>query len=237
MIILLALILASALTLVGALDARKTKRSDVLIGIYVAFTLLAQVIAAKIAIFDFGLFQVTAPAASVIFAVTFLVTDIVNEKFGRKEVNRMILIAFYAQLAMVAFLYIATSLPPAPFWGNEREWAVILGLVPRITFASWITFLISEGLDAYLFDVVRRRTGPKHLWARNLFSTVPAIFIDTVVFVFLAFAGSDLPLWPMMLGQFTTKYVVAVIDVPFVYANRAVLGPRLSTADNGGTSE
>lgn len=185
-------------------------------------------------VFDLGLFKVTAPAAVLVFAVTFLITDIVNEKFGRQEVHRMILVTFVTQVAMIAFLYIGGLLPAAEYWRGNEAWQTLLGIVPRITVASWITFLVSENLDAYLFSWLRHLTKGRHLWLRNAFSSIPSLTVDTLLFVSLAFAGTGLPLWSLMLGQFTTKYLVAIIDIPFMYLNRAFLGPRLEgTSDHG----
>jgi len=232
MLVILAAIVISAFTVAGALYARKTQRSDGLVALYVLFAALSQIMAAKIALYDFVVFKVTAPAAVLVFAVTFLITDIVNEKFGRHEVHRMIFVTFVTQVAMVVFLYIGGRLEPAPFWGNQQAWSSLLGVVPRITFASWITFLVSENLDAWLFAALRRITKGRHLWIRNVFSSIPSLTVDTVVFVTLAFAGTDLPLWPLMVGQFCTKYFVAIVDIPFMYLNRAFLGPRL-VADEG----
>lgn len=224
MILILAICAVTAFTLVGAWYARRYGRPDGLIALYVLFTTLTQILAAKIATFDFGFIQVQAPAAMIIFPVTFLITDVVNEKFGRREVYRMIFVTLVTQIAMMAFLLISGRLPPAPFWENQDAWDRLLGVVPRITVASWITFVLSENLDAWLFHWFRQRTKGKHLWARNVFSTVPALTVDTVVFVTLAFAGGALPLWTLMKGQFVSKYIVAILCIPFMYLNRAVLG-------------
>lgn len=182
--------------------------------------------ASKIAEYDLGFTSVTAPAAVLIFAVTFLITDIVNEKFGRRAVHYMIFITFITQVIMLGFLYLGGALKPAPFWDGQPAWDRLFGIVPRITIASWITFLISENLDAILFAVVRKITKGRHLWARNVFSSVPALTIDTLVFVTLAFAATGLPLWAIMKGQFFTKYLVCLINIPFMYLNKWILGPR-----------
>lgn len=225
MIALLTIVIAiTSFTLVGAYYARRYGQADGLIALYVIFAALSQILAAKIAVFDFELFQVTAPAAVIVFAVTFLITDVVNEAFGRSAVHRMIFITFVTQVAMMTFLYIGGQLAPAPFWDNQPAWDALLGTVPRITIASWITFLVSENMDAWLFALVRAKTKGKHLWARNVFSTIPSLTVDTVVFVTLAFAGTGAPLWTIMVGQFAAKYFVALIDIPFMYMNRAVLG-------------
>ncbi|MEK9135227.1 MAG: VUT family protein, partial [Patescibacteria group bacterium] len=57
--------------------------------------------------------------ATLIFSVTFLLTDIVNEKFGRKETQKMILIAFITQIAATFFIWLSISLKPAPFWQDQ----------------------------------------------------------------------------------------------------------------------
>lgn len=220
------ILLISLITVCGSFYARKTDRPDALIGLFVVFVVGSQIIASKIAVFDLGFYSFTAPAAVIIFAVTFLITDIVNEKFGRSETHRMIFIALLANITFVVFLQIANALPGAPFWHGEQEWSEVFGLVPRITLAGWVTFLVSENLDAYLFALLKRLTKGKHLWMRNIASSALSLSVDTILFIPLAFLGSGLPLLSLMLGQFVLKYLVALLNVPFMYLNRAVLGTK-----------
>lgn len=229
---ILAIIVITAFTLAGAFYARKFNRPDGLIALYVLFTALSQIMASKIATFDLGFLQVQAPAAVIVFAVTFLITDIVNEKFGQKQVHMMILLTFVTQVAMVVFLYIGGRLTPAPFWSGQPAWDSLLGVVPRIAFASWITFLVSENLDAWLFGLLRRLTKGKHLWVRNVFSTIPSLTVDTVLFVTLAFAGTGIPIWAIMKGQFATKYLVGLLSIPFMYLNRFIVGQPVNGKDS-----
>jgi queuosine precursor transporter len=224
--ILLMIIAISLFTLFGSFYAKRFNKPDGLIALYVCFVIISQIMASKIAVFDLGLTKVTAPAAVIVFSVTFLLTDIVNERFGKSQVYQMINITFVTQIALVLFLYIGGQLPSAPFWQNQNSWDVILGAVPRITFASLVTFLISERLDAWIYHEVNKKTEGKHLWARNVISTIPALTVDTIVFVLLAFAGTDSPIWLIMMGQFATKYTVGLINIPFMYLNQYVFGKR-----------
>jgi len=212
----------TSFTFFGAWYARKYQKPDALIGLYVLFVAISQITAAKIASYDLGFVVVSAPAAVLVYSVTYLFTDIVNEKFGRHEVHRMIFIAFITQVAMVFFIWLATRLSPAPFWENQEMWETVFTLVPRITVASWVAFLISENLDAWIFDVFRKWTKGRHLWARNAISSVPALTIDTFIFVTLAFVGT-MPLWTLIEGQLLTKWLVGLVNIPFMYANRWVL--------------
>ena len=220
--LLLWILLVTAFTFVGAWYARRYNRPDALIGLYVTFIILSQITAAKIAQFDLGFIVVTAPAAVIIYSVTYLFTDIVNEKFGRAETQKMILIALAAQLAMVFFLWISTKLTPAVFWTGQAGWESIFGVVPRITLASLVAFLVSENLDAWIFSWFKKLSKGRYLWMRTAFSGIPSLTVDTFIFITIAFYGT-MPLWSLIQGQILTKYTVGLISIPFMYFNRWIM--------------
>jgi len=212
-------------SLLGAFYIRRYHRPDALIALYVTFVLLSQIIATKIGEYHLGPLTVTAPAAVLIYSVTYLLTDVINEKFGRKETQRMVLIAFICQVAMVFFIWLATVTKPAPTWPRQEAWESIMGLVPRITAASLVAFFASENLDAVLFDFFKRKTRGRYLWMRNTFSSIPALTVDTFIFITIAFYG-EMPLLPLIQGQIVTKYLVGLISIPFMYFNRWVMFGR-----------
>jgi len=213
----------TSFTLLGSWYARKFNKSDLLIALYVTFVLVAQVLAVKISAFDLGFKTFFVPSGILVFSVTYLLTDIVNEKFGRKETYKMILIAFVSQIAMVFFFWLGIMFPPAPFWKIQDVWQQIFGLIPRITIASWIAFLISENFDATVFSWFKRITKGKHLWMRNAFSSFPALALDSFIFISVAFLGI-IPIWPLILGQIVIKWLVGLINIPFMYLNKWLLG-------------
>jgi queuosine precursor transporter len=192
------------------------------VGLYVAFVIISNIIAVKIVEFDLGFMTVFATAASIIFPVTFLLTDIVNEKFGRKETSKMILIALITQIISAIFIWIAISLKSAPFWPGQEAFIQMIGFAPRVMFASWIAFFLSENTDAYIFSWFKKKTHGKHLWARNVFSGLPSMALDTVIFVTIAFYGVQ-PLIPLMTGVLVMKWLVGIIDIPFMYLNRSMM--------------
>src|SRR3989338_7523061 len=158
------IISVTSFTLLGSWYARKYNRADLLIGLYVTFILVAQVLATKISVFVLGFGTFFGPSGVIVFSLTYLMTDILNEKFGRKETQRMILIAFISQIAMVFFFWLGVKFPPAPFWTIQGTWEQIFNLVPRITIASWIAFLVTENFDAYVFSWFKILTKGKYLW-------------------------------------------------------------------------
>ena len=223
----------TSFTLLGSLYARRYERIDLLVGLYVAFVLTAQVLATKLALFHSPIGSFTVPAGVLVFSVTFLLTDIVNERFGRRETQRMIFIAFIAQIAMTFFIWLGVQFEPAPLRALEAErFDAIFGLLPRITLASWLAFIVSENIDAYLYAWFKRVTHEKHLWMRNALSTLPALAVDSAIFVTLAFwgAGSAL-IMSAIIGQIMIKWVIGIINIPFMYLNHVILTRGKHTPD------
>ncbi|MEO0074636.1 MAG: queuosine precursor transporter [candidate division WOR-3 bacterium] len=205
---------------------RKYRRPDLAIAFYVLYLTLSQLMASKIASFNLIFTTFNAPAAVLIFPFTFQITDIVNEAFGRFEVHRMIFICFISQVLMTFFLLLATNLTPAPFWPHQVSWQNIISLVPRITLASWIAYLVSENLDAYLYATLKTLTRNRYLWLRNIFSDIPSLGVDSFIFVTLAF-WKVMPIWPLIWGQLVLKWIIGVVDTPLMYLSRRVLYPKI----------
>lgn len=221
-IILIWILIVSCFSLFGSWYAKKHKTAEGLIGLYVAIVIISNIIAFKIAAYDLGFVTLFATSASLIFPVTFLITDIVNEKFGRKETQKMIFIALIAQVAVAIFIYLAISLEAAPFWSQQESFKQVLGFAPRVMLASWIAYFMSENMDAYIFSWFKKVTRGKKLWMRNAFSSLPAMVVDTVVFVGIAFIGVQ-PLLPLIIGVLAIKWIVGIINIPFMYVNRWII--------------
>ena len=183
---------------------------------------MSNILAYKIASYDLGAFTLFAPASVIIFSVTYLLTDIVNERFGREATLQMIWVAFLTQLVAVVFILIAIALPSAPFWTDQEAFSRILSSAPRVIAASLFTFIIMETLDAYVFHWFKQKTQGRHLWLRNVASTIPAMTLDTILFVFLAFYGV-FPILQLIIGVIVIKWLVGVIDIPFMYLNRWIM--------------
>ncbi len=216
-------------TVASSLYLRYTGRADAIYSMYIVYLALSQIIASKLAIFDLGFISFTVPTAVLIFPFTYQLTDMINEYFGRKETHRMIFTAFITQVLMVLFIWMATIMPPAPFWEYQKAWFYLFGLSIRITAASWISYLITENLDAILFAKIRDITGKKHLWIRSVASDVPMLLLDSLIFVTLAFYG-EVPfnvLISIIIGQIATKWFSGVVDTPFIYLERYIVESEL----------
>ena len=219
------------------------KREDVAIAFYILFITMSQILAAKIGDFSLGSYLITAPVAVLIFPFTFQITDMVNENFGRNRTHRMIFLAFITQIAMSIFIWFSIEVPAAPFWGfdwgsdpseAQQFWLNFLGSTIRITIASWISFIITENLDAILYAKLKKLTKNKKLWIRNVFSDIPTLALDSVLFISIAFGGMfpiDVILI-MIWGQLLTKWFFGIIDTPFMYLSRGIINGKLNLLGN-----
>ncbi len=93
----------------------------------------------------------------------------------------------------------------------------MLGLSPRLFFASVIAFLISSLLNIYLFHKIRLLTKERMLWLRSKASTIIAIFASNLVFLPLGYLGTGLPVLNMMKGHSIVQVIIALIDTLFIY--------------------
>ncbi len=243
-------IILGFVTYLGAVFSSKADSPHALIAIYILFITLAQFFAAKApTIFDFGTYPfigplvLFAPAGVIVFPFTLQITDMVNEKWGRKTVYEMIWIALVSQVFMIGLLYLALFLP---FGGTGDDPLSYFAIVPSITLASWISFLISERFDAWIYDrlksLIHDKTAAgrewwKYLWIRNVFSDIISLGLDSIIFVPLAFLilptvhqmidpNTFVPIFPLVvildliIGQIGTKWVLGIIDTPYMYLTR-----------------
>ena len=196
--------------------------------IYAGSLVLAAIMASKI--ITVGRFVV--PAGVLAYCLTFLITDVISEVWG-KERARTVVIGGFITLVLV-FVLTAMSIlwPPAPFWPHQQSYETILGSSARIMVASLTAYLFSQYHDVWAFHFWRRLTTERFLWLRNNASTVVSQFLDSVVFITIAFYGT-MPLAPLILGQWVVKVGIALLDTPFVYLLVYLLRRRLSSARLG----
>lgn len=206
--VLITLAVASASALLG-----RKYGSTAPIAVFVSLVVIANITAGKIVNF-WGL---AVPAAVIIYAATFLVTDIITEVWGKGEARKAIWLGFYANLVLVLYIFIAIRWEAMPFAEEySKKFAEVLGIVPRIVVASMIAYLISQHHDVWAFHFWREKTKGRFLWLRNNASTLVSQAIDTSLFITIAFWGL-FPIGGLILGQYIAKVLIALLDTPFCY--------------------
>ncbi|PKL13672.1 MAG: hypothetical protein CVV52_05005 [Spirochaetae bacterium HGW-Spirochaetae-8] len=169
------------------------------------------------------LFGLEATLGNIVYATSFLATDILSECYGKKEAARAVGIGFFSLVVMTVVMNVAILFQPAPSDFVQESMQTIFGLMPRIAFASLCAYFVSQTHDIWAFEFWRRlRPGRNWLWLRNNASTAVSQLMDTLLFTVIAFWGV-FPwqvLWQIMLTTYLLKWVVAVFDTPFMYLAR-----------------
>lgn len=181
--------------------------------LFVVSLIIANVVASKIV--SFG--ELVVPAAIVAYPITFLMTDVIGEIWGKEEANRTVKIGFVCQLFSLLLIGLAILLPVAPFADNQLEFKSILGQSFRCVTASLIAYLCSQSWDVFVFHKLKSVNGEKYKWIRNNLSTMTSQIIDTAIFITIAFIGTVPNIFTMIISQYLIKFIYAVIDTPFFY--------------------
>lgn len=158
------------------------------------------------------------------YPVTFLVTDVLSEVYGRKRANMVVTSGFIASLFVVLLVELADTVPSAAFGIGQATFHQVFGLSKVAIFASMSAYLLAQYVDIRVFHYLKRLTKGRHLWLRNNFSTFSSQFLDTfVVLALLASLGGDEIgiTWERVPGLIFDgllfKWTFALVDTPLVY--------------------
>lgn len=148
----------------------------------------------------------------------FLLTDFLSELYSEKEALKAVSIGFISNIVLVLFTWIALKWQGAPFWQGQSAFESVFGIVPRIVLGSMIAYVVSQNLDVKIFMFLKRKY-PKHLWLRNNAGTMISQFVDTIIFITIAFYGTNSleVLISLIIGQYIVKWIIALSDTPFLY--------------------
>lgn len=234
----------------------KTKESRlflVLGSFFVANAILAEFIGVKIFTvegslgirkFDINLFGVpdlsfNMSAGVVTWPLIFIMTDIINEYFGVKQVRFLSILT--SVLIMYAFMVVgfAIGLEPSDFWINQNingqavnmnlAFAGIFGQGMWIIAGSIIAFLVGQIADVVIFHKIKKITGEKALWLRATGSTLISQLIDSFVVIFIAFYINPQYHWSWQmvaaigLVNYTYKFLVAILMTPILYLIHSII--------------
>lgn len=206
---------------------RKTQENLLLLnGIFISTLIIANIVSAKVVSF-FGL---VIPAAIVAYPLTFLMTDVIGEIWGKEEANKTVKLGLVCQIISVILIALSILLPVAPFADNQTEFKAIMGQSFRVVGASLIGYMIAQFNDVFIFHKLKEKTGEKHRWLRNNLSTMVSQLFDTAIFITIAFIGAVPNIFVMIASQYLIKVIYALLDTPFFYL---LTNKSRSKYDNG----
>jgi len=172
-------------------------------------------------------FGMTTSLGVILYSGIYFATDLLSERYSRREATRAVLLGFAANLFMVLTMTVSLLFLPTAEGGKATTLATqahealsfMFGFTPRFVFGSMLAYLISQTFDVWLFHVLKRATRDKHLWLRNCLSTMISQCIDTIVYGLVVWwAVLDLESAIRLAAfKYVFKFVIALLDTPFIY--------------------
>ena len=164
---------------------------------------------------------------TLLFASTFLCTDILSEHYGKEKAQKNILISFAGFLTMTIFMLFTIGFKPSYIDWSHESLSNVFTPMTRFFIASMISYLASQFFDVWIYNLIKKLTFSKYLWLRNNLSTVLSSLIDNTIFSILAWIilnPNPETLYNVImiyiLGTYILRIVIALIDTPFLYLSK-----------------
>lgn len=194
-----------------------------LAALFIASLVVSNLIFQKFFNWDFfGVYTFEISVGILPYPITFLITDIICEVYGKRKANQVVVAGIFASFFSLLIVFLADAVP-ATNWSpiDDGLFNRVFGATAIAVFASMTAYLLAQFIDIQIFHFWKRLTKGKHLWLRNNFSTFLSQFVDTfsVLFLLCSFNKIDWNLFgTLLLSGFMFKVIVAAFDTPILYA-------------------
>ena len=220
------------------LDARLTLFMT-LVAVFMTCLVAGDLVGGKVtAIHAFGR-EWPFSAGQIAFPITFILTDILNEFYGRAVVRRVTYVAFAMVALTIVIVTVAGALPwwtktAAADWTGVRphEFTAVFTQATKIQLSSMVAFLLSNLVDISVFFMLKRLTGNRMLWLRATGSTAVSQLVDTVIISALVW-GSQMTFdeyVSVVVTSYVIKLVAAIVITPVIYGVHSLLEHRFGIA-------
>ena len=155
------------------------------------------------------------------YPITFLITDLISEIYGKKKANQVVTAGIFASFFSIVILLIAQAVPAIPASPvDDTTFDKVFALSPLGVLASMLAYLFAQYIDIRIYHFWKNLTHGKMLWLRNNFSTFASQFIDTFTVIVLLCSFGVLPwslFWGLLVSGVLFKILVAALDTPLLY--------------------
>ena len=173
----------------------------------------------EISIFGNQLFELSVGILP--YPITFLITDLISEIYGKKKANHVVIAGIFASFFSMGILWMANVVPAienSPV--DDATFQKVFALSPVAVLASMMAYLSAQFVDIRFYHFWKKLTQGRMLWLRNNFSTFSSQLIDTVAVISLLCLFGVLEwnlFWGLVLSGFLFKIIIAALDTPFLY--------------------
>jgi len=207
----------------------------ILAGIFIASLVSCNLIFQKFFTWTpFGLYTFELSVGILPYPITFLVTDLISELYGKKKADQVVISGLIASVFVMGVVLLANYVPNTS-WSpvNNELFEKVFGLQGPAVFASMIAYLSAQFIDVRVFHFWKKLTKGKHLWLRNNGSTFVSQFVDTAAVLILLCSAGVIE-WsrflPLLENGFLFKIMVALIDTPIIYGVIHLLKGKIEIA-------
>ena len=202
----------------------KEKYSTTFLLMAVAFTvclIISNLFATKVFSLGWG---INLPGAVIIFPISYILNDCLTEVWGYRKARLVIWTAFAANFAVVILGQLVVWLPAASFWDGGEHFDYVFTMAPRVALASLLAFLAGSTLNALVLRKMKVAEKGRNFGIRAIVSSLAGEFLDSLIFMPLAFIGTPVKvLATMMLAQVTFKVLYEIVALPLTaYVVRVV---------------
>ena len=213
---------------------RRIRLYTILSAVFLSALILAEITGGKlIALPALGGMSFAITMGVLPFPITFIITDLINEYFGRAGIRFITFVGMGAVLLVLLLLRLDMIIPAAPVSPiDDRSFNIVFGFSTRIIIGSLIAYLVSQLVDISVFHLVRSRTGLRMFWLRATGSTLVSQFIDSFLVLYIAFIGT-LPMGEIgtiSAANYAYKAIIAIITTPLLYVFRSWIRRYLGDA-------
>lgn len=191
-----------------------------LAGLFVTALITCNLIANKFISIDLGFKTFIISAGVLPYPITFLITDILSEIYGKKKTNLVVYVGFFASMFVLFILWLGSRFDAVDFSPVSNEYYnVVFQNSWRVILASMVAYLSAQLIDIRVYHFWKGLTKGEKLWLRNNGSTIVSQLVDTTLVVFVLFVGT-LPFGTMMdyiLDGWFFKVLCALVDTIFIY--------------------
>jgi hypothetical protein len=208
------------------MNKKKKRQAEIifliLTGLFIAALITSNLIFQKFFRWNpFGWWEFELSAGIIAYPVTFLVTDIISEVYGRKMANRVVLAGLFSSLFMLLIIVVASAAPATDFSPvSNEQFDTVFGFTFVAVASSLMAYLLAQFLDVQIFHFWKRKTKGKHLWFRNNMSTFSSQLVDTgtVLLLLCSFGVIEWSYFGMLLlNGYLFKVIIALLDTPIIY--------------------
>lgn len=162
---------------------------------------------------------ISTALGNVMFASTYLATDILNEKYSEKASKNAVKIAAGALIAYIVFARFSLAFIPNSFDAVDGSMKTLFSMSVRITTASGLMFILANWCDVIIYQKIKQKTGGKYMWFRNNISTIICNCLENFAFAILAFAGTYPVVYclTVSIAGSLIEMLIAFCDTPFLY--------------------